>query len=87
MDSSFVDYYYGVEEEEADRIEAIDSEYRGAGSMVYNLRGNITYIYNEDLTFTWLNGISLYDNKIERSPITDKKWSYYTGGMATYKFK
>ena len=87
MDSHFVDYFYGVKGREADRIDSIEGEYRGAGSMVYNLKADLTYIYNEDLTFTWINGINLYDSKIERSPIVDKNYGYYTGGTFVYKFK
>ena len=87
MDSSFVDYFYGIKGSEADKIDSVKGEYRGAGSMVYHLKGNLSYIYDENLTFTWINGMNFYDSKIERSPIVDKDWGYYTGGTFTYKFR
>jgi|GEM_PF-2295621 len=86
-DSSFVDYFYGIKGSEAEKINNVDGEYRGAGSMIYNLKANLTYIYDEDLTFAWINGLSFYDSKIERSPIVDKNYSYYTGGSFIYKFR
>lgn len=87
MDSSFVDYFYGIKGSEADKINSVKGEYRGAGSVVYHLKGNLAYTYDENLTFAWINGVNFYDSKIERSPIVDKDWGYYTGGTFVYKFK
>lgn len=86
-DRHYVDYFYGVKGSEADKISGVDGEYRGAGSMIYHLRGNLSFIYDEDLTFIWLNGVDIYDSKIKNSPIVDKRYGYYTGGGFIYKFK
>ncbi len=86
VDSQFADYFYGIKGSEADKISGVD-KYNGAGSMIYNIRGNFTYIYDENLTFTWINGVNFYDSKIKNSPIVDKGQEYYTGGMFIYKFR
>ncbi len=86
-DKHFVDYFYGVK-----GVEAVDGgindgqEYRGAGEMIYGIKGIISYIYDSDLSFQWINGVNFYGGNINNSPIVDKDYSVYTGVTITYKF-
>lgn len=86
MDHHYVDYFYGVKGSEASKIDGVE-RYGGAGTMVYSFKADVIYIYDEDLTFAWVNGINVFGSKIENSPIVDKKYGYYTGGTFIYKFK
>lgn len=87
VDGNYVDYFYGVKGSEA-ASGGINGgeEYRGAGDVIYGLKGTFSYIYNKDLSFQWVNGIKLYGGDISNSPIVRKDYSVYTGLFVTYKF-
>ncbi|WP_320046415.1 MipA/OmpV family protein [uncultured Ilyobacter sp.] len=87
VDEDFVDYFYGVKESEAvsGGING-GSEYRGAGDVIYGLKGSFSYIYNSDLSFQWINGVKLYGGHINDSSIVRKDYSFYTGLIVTYRF-
>ncbi len=87
VDGNFVDYFYGVKGSEA-LAGGINGgqEYRGAGDVIYGIKGTFSYIYNRDLSFQWINGVKLYGGNINNSPIVRKDYSVYTGLIVTYKF-
>ncbi|WP_319370639.1 MipA/OmpV family protein [uncultured Ilyobacter sp.] len=87
VDGDFVDYFYGVKGSEAVAGGINDGlEYRGAGDVIYGLKGTFNYIYNKDLSFQWINGVKLYGGNINNSPIVRKDYSVYTGLVISYRF-
>jgi len=87
VDGNYVDYFYGVKGSEAvsGGING-GSEYRGAGDLIYGLKGTFSFIYSKDLSFQWINGVKLYGGNINNSPIVRKDYSVYTGLVVTYRF-
>lgn len=87
VDSHYTDYFYGIKGNEAAKIDSIDSEYRGAGSVIYNVGGSLTYIYDANLSLSLIGGVDFYDSKIKNSPIVEKDTAYYLGGIFSYRFR
>lgn len=86
-DKHFVDYFYGVTGSEAAEGGINNGkEYRGTGEITYGIKGILSYIYNSDISFQWVNGVNYYGGNINNSPIVERDYSLYTGLIFTYKF-
>lgn len=82
----FVDYYFGVDQHEADRCSAIKYAYDGKAGSSYGVGVLGDYRFSNNMSFVGFAGVTKLSDDLSNSPIVDNDVISIFGGGVVYSF-
>lgn len=82
----FVDYYFGVDQHEADRCSAIKYAYEGKAGSRYGVGLLGDYKFSNALSVVGFAGVTKLSDELSNSPISDNDVITAVGGGIVYSF-
>lgn len=82
----YLDYYFGVSENEAERNTGIDSEYKANGGFSFGFDLAANYRYSPDLSFIAFAGVEKLSDEVKDSPIVEEDVLSKVGLAFNYSF-